>query len=183
MALMNRVCVWISYGMGGGALDPPAGIRQLVARCKAAGMNTMASPYAWSDINRIAHEVETASNDVKIAVIGDSLGANEAPQIARMVKRDIDLLGGFQASEYGAGVIDMPGLGGGVILVPRNVVKAVEIYNPIWVETFGLGDVTWKAEPGNTRTIVRNVAIEAPHPGDFGLGQDVMFSYLKRLQQ
>jgi len=169
---MTQVRVWASYGLGGVAFDPASGERQLVARCKAAGFNPMGSPYQWSNIQTIVNEILLTPKTVKIAVGGDSLGANEAPAIAAALvgKRDIDLLFGFQRSEYGEQVA-----------VPANVIKAVNVYNPVWIETMGLGDDPWTRFPGNTRTLLRTIPLEVAHPDDWGQAQDIVFSYIKAL--
>ncbi len=168
-----HVCAWISFGMGGQQLDPSNGERYLVARLKAIGIDTMASPYQWSDTQLIVNQILAAKDCDKDAVGGDSLGANEAPAIAAAVvgKHDIDLLFGFQRSEYGV-----------MVDIPSNVLKAVNVYDPVWLETQGLGDAPWKLAAGNTRTVLRTLAIEAMHPDDYGVAQDVIFNYVKALQ-
>lgn len=170
---MSAVYAFISFGLYGAAMDPASGEVQLVARCKAIGVNVMGSPYQWSDIQLIVDQIMGLSLGVKIAVGGDSLGANEAPAIAQALvgKRDIDLLFGFQRSEYG---VQVP--------VPHNVIKAINVYNPIWIETGGLGDDPWTLAPGNTRTKLITTPIEAAHPDDFGVAQDIVFNQIKALK-
>ena len=122
---------WVSYGLGGTVFDPASGELQLVGRLKEIGVHTGSSPYQWSDIQTIVDEILKAPKDAKIIVGGDSLGANEAPQIAQALlgHRTIDYLFGFQRSEYGVQVD-----------VPKNVLVATSIWNPSWIETMGLGD-------------------------------------------
>src|SRR5580704_818193 len=134
---MTAVRAWVSFGLGGAAIDPVTGESALVARLKAIGVDTRQSPYAWSDIQAIADDILATPEGVKIAVGGDSLGANEAPAIAQAVraKKGLDLLFGFQRSQYGVQVA-----------VPRNVIKAVNVFNPVWIETAGLGDDPWTRE-------------------------------------
>jgi hypothetical protein len=166
------VRAWISFAMGGAVLDPATGEVLLIQRLKAIGVDTRNSPYAWNAINEIIADILATPDDIKIAVGGDSLGANEAPAIAQAVrqKKGIDLLFGFQRSEYGTQVV-----------VPANVIKAVNVYNPIWIATVGLGDDPWTLEDGNTRTVIRSIPIEAAHPGDFGVAQDIVYTYIKQL--
>lgn len=161
---------FISYGMGGVAFDPPAGERQLVSRLKAIKVNTHKSPYEWSDINNIALEVGKIPIIEKIIVGGDSLGANEAPHIAKLVKRNIDLLFGFQPSQWGEHV-----------QIPSNVKDAWCIYNPAWAETMGLGNYPWSLEPGNHTTRLHLIPIHMPHPGDWGVAQDIIYKAIKQL--
>ena len=170
--MTTKVYAFMSFGLGGAALDPAGGEARLIGRLKAIGVDTVASPYDWSDIQTIVDRCVALPKDAKLAVGGDSLGDNEALQIAHMLngRRDIDLLFGFQRSEYGV-----------QFNVPANVIKAVEIYNPVWLETLGLGDDPWVLAPGNRRTVLRNIPIEATHPDDFGIAQDIVFAYIKRL--
>lgn len=166
------VRAWISFGLGGAVFDPASGETELVARCKSIGVDVRGSPYQWSDIAEIANDIVATPDGTRIVVGGDSLGANEAPQIAQLVRhrKGIDLLFGFQRSEYGVQVA-----------VPKNVIKAVNVYNPIWLETVGLGDDPWTLEDGNSRTVLRSIPIEAAHPDDFGVAQDIVFGYINQL--
>jgi lysozyme family protein len=159
---------WISFGMGGSVFDPAGGEKQLVERCKGIGIDTRNSPYQWSDINAIVADID--KSDTKIIVGGDSLGANEAPRIAASTKHNIDLLFGFQPSEWGEH-----------IQVPANVAEAVCIYNPTWIQTIGLGHYPWSLAPGNKRTKLSLIPIEAPHPDDWGQSQDIIFKRIKEI--
>jgi|SRR6478672_13202270 len=172
--MTDNVYMWASFGQFGQAADPVTGIRQLVARAKAIGVNVMHSPYQWFDANTIAAEVEQIKkNDPasKIIVGGASLGDNEAVEIANLLKGkcDIDLLFGFQRSRFGR-----------QFQLPANVVKAIEIHDPN-ILTDPFGDDPWVRAAGNTRTDLRNIPIDALHPGDFGPGQDIVFNAIKVL--
>ena len=164
---------WISYGLGGAAIDPASGEQQLVARLKAIGVHCSNSPYSWNDLQTIVDQILAAPHGIKLIVGGDSLGANEAPAIAKAVqgKRNIDFLFGFQRSQWG---VEQCG-------VPSNVVEALSIYNPIWIETLGLGDDPWTLEAGNDTTKLTNVPMEAAHPDDFGAAQDMVFDRIKAI--
>ncbi len=162
--------VFISYGMGGAAVEWwQTGLRRLVTRCKSIGLDTMGSPYNWADVNAIVSEIKQAPN-VPIAVGGASLGDNEAPDIAGRTKRHIAYLFGFQCSMYGVKVG-----------VPSNVGAADNIYNPNWWETFGLGSRQWTLAPGNKTTLLRNIPISQPHPDDWGIAQDIVYSRIHHL--
>jgi len=169
---MTITRAWVSFGLGGAVFDPATGEAMLVQRLKAIGVDTRGSPYAWSDFNTIIADILATPDSIKIAAGGDSLGANEAPAIAQAVrqKKGIDVLFGFQRSEYGVQVA-----------IPANVIKAVNVYDPIWLETGGLGDDPWTLEDGNKRTVLRTIPIEAAHPDDFGVAQDIVFTYIKQL--
>jgi hypothetical protein len=181
------VHAWISFGLGGQVFDPPSGERNLVQRLKKIGVNTHESPYAWNDIHTITNEIlvvvrqfasTTNTNDnaplpiaPRIVLGGDSLGDNEVLAVASALrgKCDVHFAFGFQRS------------GGGVLLpVPDNVVLGVEIHCPnLLLDPFG--SYPWIRAPGNHRTVLYNYPIAAPHPGDFGVAQDIIFNYIKAL--
>lgn len=172
---MAKLFCWVSYGMGGAALDPAAGEAYLVRRLKAIGVETMDSPYQWSDTQKIYDAMMKIPADAKHAGGGDSLGANEAPAIAGYLsKLKIDYLFGFQRSIWG----------GEQCGVPKNVVTATSIYNPGLlgaIVTVGMGSDPWTLAPGNTTTRLENIPISAPHPDDFGIAQDIVFNRLRHL--
>lgn len=167
---LNRI--FVSYGLGGVVFDPPNGERLLISRLKAIGASTQRSPYQWSDVQTIVDAILAAPKDAIICVGGDSLGANEAPAIAQALrgKRTIHYLFGFQRSQYGVQVD-----------VPDNVLVADSIFDPNWFDTFGLGDDPWRLAAGNKRTNLRNIAIRAMHPDDYGEAQDLVFDRIKSL--
>jgi len=167
---MTAKYVFISYGMGGAGIEYwDSGLRQLVKRCRALGYDTFGSPYNWSDVNAIVSEINQAPADALIAVGGASLGSNEAPDIADRTKRRIKYLFGFQTSVWGYRTG-----------IPANVERADNIYNPSWLQTFGLGYGKWYPDPGNVRTIIRNIPIYAPHPDDWGAAQDIIYSQIHK---
>jgi hypothetical protein len=172
---MTKGRVFISYGMGGAAIETwDSGERLLIKRCKAIGLDTSRSPYQWSDANYIAAEINATVPAIPVAVIGDSLGADEAPDVASRCHRQIQYIAGFQSSIYGADVG-----------VPANVDWADNIFNPgvvgFLMTFFGLGSRQWHVAPGNTHTKLRNIPHVAPHPDDWGWSQDVIFSRLHHI--
>lgn len=163
--------VFISYGLGGAAIETwSSGLRLFTERCKSIGLDTMQSPYNWNDVNTIVLEINRAPPNIPIAVGGASLGDNEAPDIASRTMRPIKYLFGFQCSTYG---VD--------IGVPRNVEFADNIYNPSWLETFGLGSRQWHKAANNRFTVLRNIPLYQPHPDDWGVAQDIVFSQVHKL--
>jgi len=162
--------VFASYGLGGSIVEWwNDGLRELIARCRAIGIKTAASPYNWDDVDSIVRHIDGLPADAKIAVGGASLGDDEAPDIASRTKHPIAYLFGFQCSSYGVDVG-----------VPANVAVADNIYNPSWLQTFGLGSRKWRLAPGNTVTQLRNIPIYAPHPDDWGAAQDIVFSQIHK---
>ncbi len=154
---MKKAYAFVSYGLGGLILDPSAGEVLLCRKIKALGVDIGKSPYLYSDTQLIADSILAAPKDSIIILGGDSLGANNAPFIAASIrtKRGIDYLFGFQPSMWGYHST-----------VPKSVVEALCIYNPNWIETFGLGDYPWPVEAGNTRTKMRYIQTHDAHPGD-----------------
>jgi hypothetical protein len=167
--------VLLSYGMGGAAIETwSTGLRLLTSRCKADGLETFASPYNWSQVNELDAIISRVPVGIPIAVGGSSLGDDNAPVVASRTKRIIRYLFGFQDSMYGVSV-----------KVPDNVQFADNIYNPSWIQTFGLGYRQWtrttpRSDDQKTGRL-RNIPIYAPHPDDWGVAQDVVFSRIHAL--
>lgn len=154
---MTKAEAWVSYGLGGQAFDPAGGEVALVAKIAALGVNCGDSPYLYSDVQTIVNGILAAPAGTKIILGGDSLGANNAPYIATALlgKRKIDYMFGFQPSVWGYHGT-----------VTENVVEYLCIYNPNWLETFGLGDYPWPVADGNKITKGRYIMNSDPHPGD-----------------
>jgi len=168
--MTRPVFAWLSMGQFGHAADP-VNFDRFVQQVKAEGVNIMHSPYQWSDDAKIAAEIEAAPKDATIIVGGASLGDNETLEIANLIagKRDIDLAFGFQRSKFGR-----------QFQVPRNVIRAIEIHCPnILADPFG--DDPWVLASGNTRTLLKNIPVIAPHPGDFGQGADIIVAAIKQV--
>jgi hypothetical protein len=170
---MSVSYAFISYGMGGAALDPAGGEVVLTRKIKALGVNVMSSPYLYSDVQTIANLILESPETAKIIVGGDSLGANNAPWIGQALngKRKIDYMFGFQPSIWGAH-----------IELTANVTQALCIWNPTWAETFGLGYYQWQRTAGNTTTDLRYIANSDAHPGDSDVAmQNVILGDIKRI--
>ena len=169
---MPRGIVYISYGMGGASIELwNTGLRQLIARCKAAGFDTRNSPYEWNAYNTIINDINFHTPaDAPIAAGGASLGDDYATTIASRVKRKIVYLFGFQDSTWAP-----------TVAVTSNVLVADNIYNPSWWQTMGLGSGQWHLAAGNTVTKLRNIPIYAPHPDDWGVAQDIVFAQIHKL--
>ena len=174
---MKQAFAFVSYGMGGAALDPAGGEVALVAKIKALGVDVGASPYLYTDTQTIADAILATPAGSVIILGGDSLGANNAPFIATSIrtKRGIDYLFGFQPSLWGLHST-----------VPKSVVECLCIYNPNWLETFGLGDYPWPLEAGNTRTKPAGgrdsiyIPNRDSHPGDNDVAmQDIIVADIK----
>ncbi len=169
---MKTACVAVVFGLGGGALDPAGGESRLVARLKALGVDTGASPYQYYDTNGIVGLLRgTALGKAEFkAIVGDSLGACNAPFFAQQYGHTVDYIAGFQPSEYG---MHAP--------VPPNVVRAHCIYDPYWIDTWGLGHAKWELAPGNRTTKLILTEHRGAHPDDWGYSQDLVFAEIKSL--
>jgi hypothetical protein len=187
----------ISYGMGGDSIDRMAsnggGEDYLMARLKAKGINTLGSVYQWSDTQLRFDALRKLPATTKKFGVGDSLGDNELGDDVQALKEVgvvMDFIGGFQGSEWGKHTS-----------ISDNVRYACLIYNPNVFETAALGafplplDVPPTDIPSgnlydggwylgnNGKTWVRYVQIEAPHPDDWGLAQDIVYDDIIKLQQ
>jgi hypothetical protein len=171
---LMSVYLWVSTGQFGKLADPPAGIQSLVNRCKAIHVNVMHSPYQWFQLTQIVSEVKNVVRldpHARIVIGGASLGSNEALAIAKALEPDkvtVHLLFGFQRSRFGR-----------QYTVPANVDRAIDIHDPNII-TDPFGDDPWVAEPGNKHTVIEPHIIDAPHPGDYGPGQDIVFAAIQK---
>jgi hypothetical protein len=130
---MRRVVICDIYGLGGFALSP--GMLTLAEKIKWLGENfVVLGPYNQAEWERAAVDLTKRPESDLAGVIGYSLGANNAVQLAARLHRNVDYLAGIQASYRGAGVS-----WSGTIMVPPNVGYALGIYNPIFISTFGFG--------------------------------------------
>lgn len=111
----------------------------------------------------------------RLAFIGDSLGAMRAAIYpGDLHQRAVDFAGGFQPSDW-----DPAGQGevfSRSVTVAPNVRVAHCIYNPVWIETGGLGAAHYVVPPGS-KTILTTTVHYGPHPDDWGYSQDLMFNH------
>jgi hypothetical protein len=189
------VHVTISFGLGGSVVDDSAsggyGENYLIKRLRAVpNTDVMSSPYVWSAGQSRFDDIMRFPKTDKIAMVGDSLGDNALGSDLHNLegKRAVDFIGGFQGSVWGQHTS-----------VSSNCRRALLVFNPVWWQTAGLGDYPlpldspptvadgeslddgkWRLG-NNGNTWVRYVQIEAPHPDDWGLAQDIIFSEIKQL--
>jgi hypothetical protein len=112
-------------GLGGRATSH--GIVSLQKDLSAIPNTIVALPFAqhnWRDAVKL---IQQQTPETKIVVVGYSLGANNSTYIAQNVKH-VDELIAIQASVWGRATV-----------VAENVDKAIEIYNPKFWRTAGLG--------------------------------------------
>jgi hypothetical protein len=109
------------------------------------------------------------------ALIGDSLGAGSAALFSGDQAGMVQFAGGFQPSAWDP-------IGGGrltdrEIVVAKNVVIAHCIWDPVFVDTLGLGNAHYVVAPG-AATKLTTTEHRAMHPDDWGYSQDLMFQHL-----
>lgn len=154
-----RKIAFISYGQGGKPVDAAldggtSGIDRLSARIKALGVETP-GPFGWEQFQTIADTIKKLPKTVQVIIGGTSLGANMAPWIAAKVyPRTVDYIFGIQPSNYG-----------GHYDIPKNVVKALCVYNPLWFMTGGLGALSWPRAADNHTTVLTTRTKYVTHPG------------------
>jgi hypothetical protein len=157
------------YGQWGTVTDP--GERTFSKKVKELGVDIGNSPYPDYRVNQIAADFNAAPADAIRLLWGSSLGANNCPVVATdALHVAIHGMWGFQASEDGA---KWP--------VPRNVLFAHEVYNPIWLMTLGLGHYKWVLAPGNTRTTLVLSKKYDLHPGETEQVQAMFLAEMKRV--
>ena len=140
--MSKTVCIADLYGLGGLTTSP--GMLTLTEKIKRLGKNfTVLGPYDQSEWEQAANDLTNRPKGDLIGAVGYSLGANNAVEIAVELGRKLDYIAGIQPSYWGLGV-DWSGL----ITLPPNVGCALNIYNPNFVATFGLGYARYAAPAG-----------------------------------
>jgi len=160
------VKIAVVYGLGGKIFDPPSGQAHLLDRLKEIGIE--AAFYEHYDSQGVYDFMKSPAEFR--GIVGDSLGACNAPLFAQQYGKRVDYIAGFQPSLYG---VHQP--------VPSNVVRAHCIYDPYWIDTGGLGAYRWELAPGNHTTKLIVTEHRGAHPDDWGYSQDMVFHEIKSL--
>jgi hypothetical protein len=127
------------YGLGGVATSP--GMLTLAGKIENLGARfVVLGPYDQDAWQQAADDLAKRPTTDLIGAVGYSLGANNVVEIAAELGRKIDYIAGIQPSYWGLGV-DWSG----VIALPPNVGLALNIYNPNFAATFGLGYARYAA--------------------------------------
>lgn len=156
------------YGQWGPVTD--SGEREFTAKVAELGVDIKGSPYRDYDVNAIVAEISSLPADATILVWGSSLGANNSPVVGAYTHRRIHGMWGFQASLYGSQVAITP-----------NVLFAHEVYNPLWIETMGLGAYEWVVAKGNTVTNLYVSKRYDLHPGETEQSQAMFLGEMQRV--
>jgi hypothetical protein len=140
--MAKTICIADLYGLGGIATSP--GMLTLAEKIKTLGPNfVVLGPYDQSGWQQAAADLAKRPAEELIGAIGYSLGANNVVEIAAELGRKVDYLAGIQPSYWGLGV-DWSG----TITLPPNIGFALNIYNPFFGATFGLGYARYAAPIG-----------------------------------
>jgi hypothetical protein len=140
--MSKAICVADLYGLGGLVTSP--GMLTLAGKIKALGANFIVlGPYDQDAWLQAAGDLNKRPASDLLGAIGYSLGANNVVEIAAELGRTIDYIAGIQPSYWGQGV-DWSG----VIALPPNIGTALNIYNPNFAATFGLGFARYGAPAG-----------------------------------
>jgi hypothetical protein len=113
-----------------------------------------------------------------VGLIGDSLGAGAAALYAGDIKGLVDFVGGFQPSAWDP--IGQGPISGRTILVAANVKVAHCIWNPVFVETGGLGNAHYVVHSGS-KTVLTTTEHHGMHPDDWGYAQNLMVNHVSQL--
>ena len=140
--MSKTICVADLYGLGGLTTSP--GMLTLADKIKKLGASfVVLGPYEQDAWQQAAADLNDRPAGDLIGAVGYSLGANNVVEIAAELGRKIDYIAGIQPSYWGLGV-DWSG----VITLPPNVGRALNIYNPSFAATFGLGYARYAAPAG-----------------------------------
>lgn len=158
-------------GQGWPVTETMAGLPTLQQRLKAKDV----------DARTFAHDARQPIHDFLNGyagfrgLIGDSLGAGAAAFYAGDQHGAIDFAGGFQPSAWDP--IGQGPIGNRFILVPKNVVVAHCIWDPVFADTGGLGNAHYVLPEGSA-TRLTTTEHRGAHPDDWGYSQDLMFNHV-----
>jgi hypothetical protein len=160
-------------GQGYPLTETPAGLPTLKARLDANGVDTGAGPFSHMDRQRIRDWLHGYQGFR--GLIGDSLGAGASAIYAGDLDGEVDFIGGFQPSAWdpvGQGPINDR-----IIIVAKNVKIAHCIWDPVFVDTAGLGNAHFVTATGS-KTILTLTEHRGAHPDDWGYAQNLMFVHV-----
>jgi hypothetical protein len=168
--MSNAARIALIGGQGWPLTETAAGLPTLQQRLSAQGV-----------------EVETFSHDARQAIhdwlhghsgfralIGDSLGAGAAALYSGDLDGAVDFAGGFQPSAWDP--IGQGPITNREIVVAKNVQVAHCVWDPVFLDTGGLGNAHYVVTPG-AKTKLTLTQHPGAHPDDWGYSQDVMFDH------
>jgi hypothetical protein len=161
--------------MGYPVTETPWGMPQLKTRLEAIGVTVLLT--SWKD-RQSAYNFMSGFVGIRIYT-GDSLGAGSAGQYPGDVKGIVDYAAGFQPSDYDARTTK-DDQGNPIQIIAVNITRAHCIFDPNWIDTFGLGQTQWRLAHG-AKTVLSNTAHPGAHPDDWGYSQDLVFNEIQGL--
>ncbi len=175
---MKPARIALMGGLGYPATETTWGMPTLKNRLEAIGAHVLL--VSWKERQQV-YDFLRGFKGFR-AICGDSLGAGSAAQYAMDLDGDneaghmVDFVGGFQPSLYDSRTHN------GYIMVAGNVYRAHCIYDPVWIDTFGLGYAQYTITP-NSATKLLVTQHRGAHPDDWGYSQDIIFNELKGLMK
>jgi hypothetical protein len=160
-------------GMGWPATETQAGLPTLAKRLQELGVTVQ----TFAHDNRQGISSFLAGATGFRGLVGDSLGAGAAALYAADLKSPVDFVGGFQPSAWDP--IGQGPISARTITVASNVKVAHCIWDPLFVETGGLGNAHYVIHPG--ATILTTTEHHGAHPDDWGYSQDLMVNHIAQL--
>lgn len=171
---MDKARIVLIGGLGYPITETAAGLPTLQNRLRSIGADTIIVTHTDS---QPAYDFMVGFNGFK-AYIGSSLGAGAAADFAKQLKDEVDFVGGFQPSNYDPLARWDPVTQLWYIQVPQNVKAAHVIRDPLWIQTFGLGNATYERVEGDRQPLLITTH-EGAHPDDWGYSQDLIFNQVK----
>jgi len=169
--MSNAARIALIGGQGWPLTETAAGLPTLQQRLSTEGV----------EVQTFAHDARQAIHDWLHghsgfrALIGDSLGAGAAALYAGDLDGSVDFAGGFQPSAWDP--IGQGPITNREIVVAKNVQVAHCIWDPVFLDTGGLGNAHYVVTPG-AKTKLTLTQHQGAHPDDWGYSQDLMFDHV-----
>jgi hypothetical protein len=170
---MTAARIALIGGQGWPLTETQAGLPTLAKRLEQLGVTVK----TFSHANRLGINSFLDQAAGFVGLIGDSLGAGAAALYAGDIKRPVDFVGGFQPSAWDP--IGQGPVSARRITVAPNVKVAHCIWDPVFVETAGLGNAHYVVHPG--KTALTTTEHHGAHPDDWGYAQDLMVNHVSQL--
>ena len=150
-----KLVMYYEWGVGDYATS--YGVNQIEAQTQAkygAQVQTV-DPVTWTAYGSIAAAMSAVPKSVKVGVMGYSCGGSTELGAASQASRSVALVEGVQVSPYCPPYFTT---------LAANVQEAVEVYNPVWVDTLGLGSMLWQCGTGFNCSNFTAVERDDSHP-------------------
>jgi len=169
--MSNAARIALIGGQGWPVTETAAGLPTLQQRLSAQGVEVQTFAH---DARQAIHNWLHGHGGFR-ALIGDSLGAGAAALYSGDLDGAVDFAGGFQPSAWDP--IGQGPITNREIVVAKNVQVAHCIWDPVFLDTGGLGNAHYVVTPG-AKTKLTLTQHSGPHPDDWGYSQDLMFDHV-----